>query len=97
MNQNEIISVTADNSKKKYTIYWKGKQRLENTNNQRQYLEIKNGEAKFSNDELNRVLCYRRLACFSALITLFNLVKSEIKGGINYKSYFALCLMRLWL
>ena len=40
-----------------------------------------NDEAKFSNDEHNRVSYYTGLACFNTLITLFNLVKSEIKSG----------------
>ena len=57
-------------------------------------------EAKFSNDDHNnRVSYYTGLACFNTLITLFNLVKSEIKGGNKLPSFekFILCLMRLRL
>ena len=42
---------------------------------------------KFSNDEHNRVSYYTGLACFNTLITLFNLVKSEIKGGNKLQSF----------
>ena len=42
---------------------------------------------------------YTGLACFNTLITLFNLVKSEIEGGNKLPSFekFILCLMRLRL
>ena len=60
---------------------------------------FKYDEAKFSNDEHNRVSYYTGLACFNTLITLFNLVKSEIKSGNKLQSFekFILCLMRLRL
>ena len=47
----------------------------------------------------NRVPHYTGLACFNTLITLFNLVRSEIKGGNKLQSFekFILCLMRLRL
>ena len=42
---------------------------------------------------------YTGLACFNTLITLFNLVKSEIKSGNKLQPFekFILCLMRLRL
>ena len=42
---------------------------------------------------------YTRLACFNTLVTLFNLVKSEIKGGNKLQPFekSILCLMRLRL
>ena len=65
----------------------------------RELNSFKYDEAKFSNDEHNRVPYYTVLACFNTLITLFNLVKSEIKSGNKLQSFekFILCLMRLRL
>ena len=52
---------------------------------------------KLSNDQQNRVSYYTGLECFNTLITLFNLVQSEIKSGNKLPSFekFILCLMRL--
>ena len=45
-------------------------------------------ETKFSNNEHNRVSYYTGLACLSTLITLCNLVKSEIKSGNKLPTVF---------
>ena len=50
----------------------------------REINSFKYDEAKFSNDEHNRVSYYTGLSCFTSLITLFNLVKSEIRVEVNY-------------
>ena len=85
------------------------KTRNQKLHNENQYLKeelkslkrelnsFKYDEAKFSNDEHNRVLYYTGLACFNTLITLFDLVTSEIKSGKKLQSFekFILCLMRL--
>ena len=65
----------------------------------RELNSFKYDEAKFSNDEHNRVSYYTRLVCFNTLITLFNLVKNEMKSGSKLQSFekFILCLMRLRL
>ena len=67
------------------------------TSHKRELNSFKYDETKFSNDEHNRVSYYT--ACFNTLITLFNLVKSEIKSGNKSQSFekFIPCLMRLRL
>ena len=65
----------------------------------RELNSFKYDEAKFSNDDHNRVSYYTGLVCFNTLITLFNLVKREIKSGSKLQPLenFILCLMRLRL
>ena len=97
-NQTESLSNIEKENQESKTL----NQKLHNEN---QYLKEemslkrdKYDEAKFSNDEHNnKVSYYTGLSCFNTLITLFNLVKSEIKSGNKLQSFekFILCLMRL--